>query len=359
MSTEEFKAAVKTGDLSKAVSIAKMILSRCYVAVIGESGSGVSSLIHAITDLKNNDEGAAKTGTFQTTREKESYVFPSNPRVTLWDLPGIGTCFKESQNLEKAHLSHYDFFIIIAAERCTAIHFSLAREIQKMGKGVCFVRSKVDKDLDNERKKKDYSEEKTLDQIRKDFNNRLQTAGIDCTDVFLTSIRNHDKYDLPGLKTYISSILSRHTEMLFTISRSVLQEKKKAIQGTTWRPGALGLGLSVAFIFSKEATAAIVADCMRDYCKDFGLHDSSLEAIANQTRKRIRDLTDVMKTPLASTITYADIKTKMENRAGSGLYWWLPVFSSGYALIQIQEVLDAFVADLADDAQSVLTEALQ
>nr|XP_006112712.1 interferon-inducible GTPase 5-like [Pelodiscus sinensis] len=355
MSTEEFKAAVKTGDLSKAVSITKIILSRCNVAVVGKSGSGVSSLINTIRDLSNNDKDAAKIG---TTKEIESYIFPSNPRVTLWDLPGIGTCFKESQYIENAHFSNYDFFIIITSERCTAIHFSLAREIQKMGKGFCFVRSKVDKDLDNE-KKKGYSEEKTLDQIRKDFNNRLQTAGISSTDVFLTSIRNHDKYDLPRLKTHISSILSRQTSMLLTISRSVLQEKKKAIQGTTWRPGALGLGLSVAFIFSKEATATIVAECMRDYCKDFGLHDSSLKAIANQTQKRIGDLTDVMKTPLASTITYADIKTKMENRAGSGLYWWLPVFSSGYALIQIQEVLDAFVADLADDAQSVLSEVLE
>jgi hypothetical protein len=40
--------------------------------------------------LEDDDEGAAKTGVKETTREVAVYSHPTNPKIKFWDLPGIG-----------------------------------------------------------------------------------------------------------------------------------------------------------------------------------------------------------------------------------------------------------------------------
>jgi hypothetical protein len=40
--------------------------------------------------LKDDDEGAAKTGVTETTTEAAKYPHPTNSKITFWDLPGIG-----------------------------------------------------------------------------------------------------------------------------------------------------------------------------------------------------------------------------------------------------------------------------
>jgi hypothetical protein len=40
--------------------------------------------------LADDDEGAAKTGVKETTRDIAMYSHPTNPKIKFWDLPGIG-----------------------------------------------------------------------------------------------------------------------------------------------------------------------------------------------------------------------------------------------------------------------------
>ena len=43
-----------------------------------------------LTRLADDDDGAAKTGVTETTREKAVYSHPTNEKIKFWDLPGIG-----------------------------------------------------------------------------------------------------------------------------------------------------------------------------------------------------------------------------------------------------------------------------
>jgi hypothetical protein len=40
--------------------------------------------------MKDDDEGAAKTGVTETTSEEAVYPHPINNKIKFWDLPGIG-----------------------------------------------------------------------------------------------------------------------------------------------------------------------------------------------------------------------------------------------------------------------------
>ena len=43
-----------------------------------------------LTRLRDDDDGAAKTGVTETTTEAAVYSHPTNDKIKFWDLPGIG-----------------------------------------------------------------------------------------------------------------------------------------------------------------------------------------------------------------------------------------------------------------------------
>lgn len=169
---EEIKKSLANEDLPSAVGKIKDYFDQqdrveLNIAVTGESGSGKSTFINAFRGLGDEDEGSAATGVVETTTEPTPYSHPKFPNVKMWDLPGIGTPrFKADEYLKKVQLERYDFFIIIATDRFRECHASLAKEIQKMNKKFYFVRSKIDSNIEAEKRKKTFNKEKTLDKIR-------------------------------------------------------------------------------------------------------------------------------------------------------------------------------------------------
>ncbi|XP_015284792.1 PREDICTED: interferon-inducible GTPase 5-like [Gekko japonicus] len=203
-------SAREEGNLSELTASGKTTLD---IAITGVSGAGKSSLINALRGLSDSDEGAAETGVTQTTMEPMGYPHSNFPDVTIWDLPGIGTPdFTAEEYLERVNYSQYDFFIIVASNRFTVYDIQLSQAIQKMKKRFCYVWSKMDISIKNEKLRPGFNEEATLQKVRKYCFDNLVEAGISSPQIFLVSSWYQKKYDFPLLqRTLENEIKAKET----------------------------------------------------------------------------------------------------------------------------------------------------
>ncbi|XP_074837591.1 uncharacterized protein LOC142004070 [Carettochelys insculpta] len=197
---EGLMAAFETGGLSDSAfgsQESHPSLMR-NIALLGETGCGKSSFINTIRGLDDEHEDAAQTGVINTTTEKSSY---QHRNVILWDTPGM---MLEKFSLHRdMDLSQCDMFLIFSSNNFTPFHANLAREIQGMGKKVYFVRSKVDDDLYNNTRKKDFSESKILEQIQSTCTEFLKEENLNGLPLFLLSCNENSQHDFPHLEKYL------------------------------------------------------------------------------------------------------------------------------------------------------------
>ncbi|XP_044846542.1 uncharacterized protein LOC123351333 isoform X2 [Mauremys mutica] len=316
---EELKAAIETGNLSEAAQKAEEALelsknTKLNIAITGESGSGKSSFINAMLGLADDDEGAAEVGIIETTTEPIAYLHPTLPNVKMWDLPGIGTpSFRPDTYLQQVSFARYDFFIIVTSKRFRSCNADLAQEIQKMGKKFYFVRSKVDEDLRNESRKRNYDQETTLQTIRDDCVEKLRREGVNSPQVFLISRWEFDQYDSPQLQETLANELDSHKRHVFllalpNISRPILDKKKEALKNQIWKRALKSCAIAAVPIphLSVSCDVDILVESMTEYCKVFGLDEESLIKLSKQAGKPVSQLKDVIKTPLAKEISRED-----------------------------------------------------
>ncbi|XP_048355967.1 uncharacterized protein LOC125434528 [Sphaerodactylus townsendi] len=171
------------------------------IAVTGVQGAGKSSLVNALRGVSDFDEDAAETGVKQPTFQPVGYPHLAFPDVTIWVLPGIGAPdFKLEEYLQNVNYSQYDFFIIVASDRFTVYDIQLSHAIQKMKKPFYYVHSKMDARMKTEKLNPGFSEEATLQRVRKYCLDNLVEAGIVPLQAFLISSWYPDKYDFPLLQ---------------------------------------------------------------------------------------------------------------------------------------------------------------
>ncbi|XP_067401798.1 interferon-inducible GTPase 5-like [Emydura macquarii macquarii] len=380
--SEEFQTAVKAGKFSKAISVVKksdelLRNTKVKIAITGDTGSGKSSFINAIRSLNDDDAGAAQTWVKETTKKPTRYPHPMHPNVILWDLPGIGTPnYPAKTYRELVNLDCYDFFIIISAGRFTEADARLAKEIKSMGKNLYFVRSKVDVDLANEQRKRDFNEEKTLEVIRNDCMEQLQKAGIISPQVFLVSRWDFDKYDSPRLQETLANDLDTHKRHVLicalpSTSEEILKEKKKALQEQIWTQALKSCTIAAVPlpVLSVYCDVSILVDNMTVYCKSFGLDDDSLASLAKQFQKSVSELKSVIKSSLAKDISRDEALKRLREATGEGMmtakYFLsvIPLIGTGIAADTSYKVtckmLHTFLDEVAEDAQRVLRKALE
>ncbi|XP_067282202.1 interferon-inducible GTPase 5-like [Pseudorasbora parva] len=379
---EDIKESISTQDLPSAINTIKDYLKKqdlveLNIGVTGESGSGKSTFVNAFRGLGEEEEGSAETGPVETTMEPEVYLHPKYKNVKVWDLPGIGTPnFKADEYLKLVQFERYDFFIIIASDRFRECHTQLAKEIMRMGKTFYFVRSKIDFCITAEKRKKNFDQKKTLDDIREDCEKGLRKIGIDDPVVFLISGWELGKYDLNQLQERMEKELLQHKRRVLllalpNITLEINEKKKKAFEKNIARVAFLSAlvatfplpGLSVA------VDIAIVKKEIETYYSAFGLDDPSLQKLCERSGKSIEDLKSLMKCPLRFGINPASILSLLgvasQDVAKVAVQYvvsLIPIIGSvvagGMSYMTVVIMLKRALNDIAEDARNVLMAAV-
>ncbi|XP_033912519.3 interferon-inducible GTPase 5-like [Acipenser ruthenus] len=378
----DIREAMEAGGLAGAAERIQVYLEsldsvELNIAITGESGAGKSTFVNAFRGLKEEDEGAAPTGVVETTAEPTEYPHPKFPNVTIWDLPGIGTPnFKADEYLEQVNFKRYDFFIIIASERFRSNNVTLAMQIQEMKKKFYFVRSKIDENLRAESRKRGYSEEKTLDQIRQNCVQGLEDHGVKDPRVFLISSFDLKLYDFDRLEETLEKELPKHKRHILllslpNISLQVSKRKQEELRARIWKLAALSCGVAVVPIpgLSVVCDVAILVRELTLYYNTFSLDDESLQSLAQRVDKPVEDLKSVIKSPLAKEISSDVVLKLLMKAAGGGLmvveYWvsTIPIFGSiaagGISFGTTYYMLKSCLEELAEDSCNVLKKAFE
>lgn len=124
----------------------------------------------------------------------------------------------------------------MASERFTKHNLDLAKRLASINKPYFFVRSKIDVDYRNEKRKDTFDETEMLETIRADCSKNLQTFLRDENDIFLISNEHRNKWDYPRLAKAISENLTHRKKeafclSIYALSKDILKEKVNTLKG--------------------------------------------------------------------------------------------------------------------------------
>ena len=205
------------------------------IGVTGITGSGKSTLINALRDLMDEDQGAAPVDVTQTTMAPTEYADVQNNNLVYVDLPGIGTHeFPKETYLEKIRFKQYNAFIIVSGNKFSNLEKFVAIEVQKQKKLFYFVRTKVQQTLDgkrNGRRDKTINEEDEMLKIRNEIKSNLEEMYEEESCFLIDShYKNNFQFNNMKEKIYIdlpANIRSVLAHMIQTGGTKVLEKKSK------------------------------------------------------------------------------------------------------------------------------------
>ncbi|XP_013929278.1 PREDICTED: interferon-inducible GTPase 5-like, partial [Thamnophis sirtalis] len=334
------------------------------VALIGETGSGNSSLINALRRAGAEEAGAAPTGIAETTRVATAYPFPSVPNMFLWDLPGVGLMEDDVKRLD---LSRYSAFLLVASERYKHIHSCLAKMIASEGKQSFFVRNKIDVDVEAPGGSQPNVKEKLQEQIRKSCVEALKNDGVECP-VFLVSSFMAEAYDLPLLREELqkrAAELKRKAlrRAIPTVVSQLVRLKSKVLMKDVWGK-TLQVGLSSVDGFKETEVKKLLA-IIASFCIHLGLNETSVARTAQCTGKEIHWLHEQIQSRFACSMPPTEVLNLIVKPPSWGNWAWsyMPYWGRGgkvEATISVENVynlLKQAVVELSEDAERLLLAA--
>lgn len=204
--------------LQKAEQNIKLNTTSFYnIAIVGESGTGKSSIANAILGYKDTDPKAAKVGEIETTSRPASYQHPDLAKMVIWDIPGVGTKSHPIETyFEDNYLCAFDLLVIVLGNRLLQHDIDIALKAKEHKIPVLYVRSKSDQAIESKRKRYKGAEEFS-------WANAVGELVHEVRDSVFTQLRQHK------LNTKKLFIVSADTLRLFvaTINK---KEKRQAIQ---------------------------------------------------------------------------------------------------------------------------------
>uniref|UniRef100_UPI00398E371B interferon-inducible GTPase 5-like n=1 Tax=Pristiophorus japonicus TaxID=55135 RepID=UPI00398E371B len=341
------------------------------IAVTGESGTGKSTLVNALRGIGDGEPGAAPTG--ETRMEPTMYQYPNKDTVKIWDLPGIGTPnFQASDYLERIKFERYDFFIILSVTRFTENDLFLAKEIQQRKKKFYFVRSKIDQDLesDKRREKSRYDENKTLEKLRNASVESLKKGGIESPQVFLMSGRNLEKFDFEKLQEVLEGDLPALKRRAFLLSlsnitSSIIEKKKEVKMGEIWKVALVSAAvaaLPIVGLFNGFNISRLV-HWLTSCRTHFGLDDHSLRKMAESAGKTREEIKSAVKSTFGTEVSEKNVEKGLEEIENKEhvIYRFLKyvpflgaAFSAKISYTSSSTLLETAVWEMAEDSKRVL-----
>ncbi|XP_048357643.1 uncharacterized protein LOC125435487 [Sphaerodactylus townsendi] len=353
--------------------------TKLNIAVTGASGTGKSSFVNALRNMTDHEDGAAKTGSVETTMNTDGYPHPLFPNVTLWDLPGVGTKkFQPKNYLETVNFSKYDFFIIVSSERFTVNDAMLAEEIQKREKKFYYVRSKMDVSIAAEAMNPNFDRDQTIEAIRTYCCENLKKEGETPPRVFLVSRRDLSLYDFPLLQEAFENDLDdlkRHAfiSSLPVFSKKIIKKKKAAMEDLIWKVATKSCTIAMVPLpgLSLICDLDILVSTMKFFCMVFCLDEDCLHRVAKLGKKDYDVLKwAIKKSPLSSEITAEFVKGHLEEsllcstvKTAQIVLDFIPLlgFLAGgpSSFITTFHMLKKFLKDLVEDAENVWAKAAE
>jgi GTPase SAR1 family protein/uncharacterized protein (DUF697 family) len=237
------------------------------LALTGKSGVGKSSFINAIRNLKPGDPGFATTSSYgNTTKHATVYEYPGNPEITLHDLPGFGTKqFPKSEYEEKMELHKYDYVLIFVGI-IEENDIDIARKLKEMNKFFCFVRSKLDLDIESA-KNGGKPEAETMQKIMSESLHILLQEGFNEAKFFVISNRSHRIGHFNKLVSFIQSNLPKLKSdavmfsLLGELSDDIINSKYQILKDRLWKVSLMSAAMAATPVPGVDVAVNVALIC--------------------------------------------------------------------------------------------------
>jgi len=259
-------------------------------------------------------------------------------------------------------------FLIFTCNRFTENDLKLAREIKSIGKNFFFVRTKIDVDVNAEKRKQSFDEEALLQKFRADCSNNLGDLLNSQKDIFLISNHFPDKWDFSRLTTAILEALPRYqreslTLTLTGLSANIVKQKVDILKGRTWMVATASAAAAVVPVpgLSIVVDSALILheiSCYRSQLCLPALETSDFLKLSVATQGRIREVSIQSTAQLFAFLAPYAVESSIEEYVryvpfvGSAIAGGLS-FAATFAALRgcLQKVEEASLAVIKESAE--------
>ncbi|KAM6150850.1 LOW QUALITY PROTEIN: immunity-related GTPase family M protein [Erethizon dorsatum] len=357
--SRSLEKALREGKLLEVASVARETVetvsrAQVSIAVAGDSGNGMSSFVNALREVEHEETASAPTGVVRNA-DATRYASPRFPDVSLWDLPGMGASGQSLNSYPgELRFSKYNPFIISASEQFSTNHVRLAKTIQGLGKRVCVIRTKVDRDLSTAPLSK-----VVLLQNIENILESLRKEGVHEPPIFLVSSLDPSLHDFPPLRRKLKIDISNirccgPLEALFRICEETINEKVASLKAKVsqkYLQDTLGIG-----------DADDLEQCLRAYRLCFGVDGESLQQVAWSMARVVFEYRTILKSHDLRGLRRADwglrLMTCLVATALLRLLPWVPCFSRHTARCFARMTHRCLLHLVAQDTKTILRKIL-